>query len=157
MAAAATMPEAGAKAPLFEGKSQTGEPIALKDFKGQKVILYFYPADFTPGCTTQACNLRDGYKELQDAGIAVIGISPDDEEKHQRFVDEYSLPFPLLADPDHKIMEKYGAWGEKNRYGKIVVGVKRTTFLIDEAGTIKAVIKRPNVKDHTAQVLKKFE
>ncbi len=150
------MPEVGDKAPLFTGKSQTGDKVALKDFKGQKVALYFYPADFTPGCTTQACNLRDGHKELLDAGIAVLGVSPDDTEKHQRFVDEYSLPFPLIADPDHKIMEKYGTWGEKNRYGKIVVGVKRTTFLIDEDGMIKAVLKRPKVKEHTAEILKKF-
>ncbi len=151
------MPEVGEKAPLFTGKSQTGAKVALKDFKGQKVVLYFYPEDFTPGCTTQACNLRDGHKDLLKAGIVVLGVSPDDTEKHRRFVDEYSLPFPLIADPDHKIMEKYGAWGEKNMYGKKVVGVKRTTFLIDEDGVIKAVIKRPKVKEHTAEILKKFE
>lgn len=150
------MPEAGDKAPTFEGVSQSGENHSLIAYKGKKVALYFYPKDFTPGCTTQACNLRDGYRELQDAGIAVIGVSPDDAEHHQKFVTEYSLPFPLLADPDKKIMEKYGAWGEKNRYGKIVVGVKRTTFLIDEEGVIKHVIKRPNVKDHAQQIMKKF-
>ena len=156
MAVASTMPEAGDKAPSFEGISQSGEKHSLDSYKGQKVALYFYPKDFTPGCTTQACNLRDGYRELQDAGIAVLGVSPDDADHHQKFATEYSLPFPLLADPDKKIMETYGTWGEKNRYGKIVVGVKRTTFLIEEDGVIKHVIKRPMVKDHAQQIMKKF-
>ena len=150
------MPEAGMKAPAFQGKSQTGEKVSLKDLKGKKVALYFYPEDFTPGCTEQACSLRDGYPALLRAGVNVVGVSPDEADKHKEFIDEYNLPFPLLADPDHKIMEKYGTWGEKNLYGKIVVGVKRTTFLIDEEGVIRHVIKRPKVKDHANQVLTKF-
>ncbi len=156
MAGASSMPEAGTPAPLFEGIAQDGDKKLLASYKGQKVALYFYPKDFTSGCTTQACNLRDGYKMLQDAGVAVLGVSPDDAEYHDKFASKYSLPFPLIADPDHKIMEKYGTWGEKNRYGKIVVGVKRTTFLIDEEGVIKHVIKRPNVKAHAEQILTKF-
>ncbi len=156
MAVASKMPEVGDKAPAFKGVSQDGETLSLDALKGKKVALYFYPADFTPGCTAQACSLRDGHKMLLDAGIAVVGVSPDDEGKHKDFVEEYGLPFPLLADPDHDIMQKYGAWGEKNMYGKIVVGVKRTTFLIDEDGMIVSVIKRPKVKEHADQILKKF-
>lgn len=152
----ATMPAVGQPAPAFEGVSQTGENVSLESYKGKKVALYFYPRDFTPGCTTQACNLRDGHKELLDAGIAVIGVSPDNHESHAKFVTEYSLPFPLIADPDKNIMGAYGTWGEKNMYGKKVLGVKRTTFLIDEEGKIKHVFKRPKVKEHTAEILKKF-
>ncbi|MEM8486502.1 MAG: thioredoxin-dependent thiol peroxidase [Bacteroidota bacterium] len=154
--AGAAMPEPGAQAPAFEGKTPAGDKLSLASLKGQKVALYFYPEDFTPGCTEQACSLRDGYKMLQDAGVAVVGVSPDGDEKHQKFVAEYKLPFPLLADPDKTIMTAYGTWGEKNLYGKIVVGVKRTTFLIDEEGVVKHVIKRPKVKDHAVQILKKF-
>ncbi len=150
------MPEAGSKAPAFDGVTQDGTKLSLAGLKGQKVALYFYPEDFTPGCTEQACSLRDGYKMLQDAGITVVGVSPDGDEKHKEFVAEYKLPFPLLADPEHKIMTTYGTWGEKNLYGKMVIGVKRTTFLIDEEGVIQAVIKRPKVKDHAVQILKKF-
>ena len=150
------MPEVGDKAPAFEGVSQSGEKQSLNALKGQKVALYFYPEDFTPGCTAQACSLRDGYKMLQDAGVTVIGVSPDDAEKHQKFVGEYKLPFQLIADPEKNIMETYGAWGEKNMYGKKVIGVKRTTFLIDEDGMIVSVIKRPKVKEHAEQILKKF-
>ncbi len=150
------MPEVGDKAPAFEGISQSGDKQTLAALKGKKVALYFYPEDFTPGCTNQACSLRDGYSMLQDAGIAVIGVSPDSKEKHDEFAKEYSLRFPLLADPDHKIMTSYGTWGEKNLYGKIVVGVKRTTFLIDEEGVVVSVIRRPKVKEHAEQILKKF-
>ena len=156
MAVTTTMPEAGTKAPPFEGIDQDGNKVTLASFKGKKVALYFYPEDFTPGCTDQACSLRDGYRTLQDAGIAVVGVSPDEADYHKKFVSAYKLPFPLLADPDHKIMKKYGTWGEKNLYGKIVIGVKRTTFLIDEAGIIQHIIKRPKVKDHAEQILKKF-
>ena len=156
MADSSPMPEKGDKAPLFKGKTQSGDTFDLTSYKGKRVALYFYPEDFTPGCTTQACNLRDGYQDLLDAGIAVLGVSPDDVEKHQQFVSEYKLPFPLIADPNRKIMERYGTWGEKNLYGKKVIGVKRTTFLIDEEGIVKHVFKRPNVKAHTEQILKKF-
>lgn len=157
MAAASTMPTAGQPAPAFEGVTQSGEKVSLASLKGKKVALYFYPKDFTPGCTTQACNLRDGHRDLIDAGIAVIGVSPDDKDSHDKFVSEYKLPFPLIADPDKKIMNKYGTWGEKNMYGKKTMGVKRTTFLIDEKGVIKHVFKRPKVQEHTEEILKKFE
>lgn len=150
-----TMPEAGDKAPLFEGKTQDGEVIRLADYKGRNVALYFYPKDDTPGCTKQACNLRDGYQELLDAGIAVIGVSPDSEKSHQKFAGKYELPFPLVADTERTIMEQYGVWGEKNLYGKLFLGVKRTTFLIDEDGVVQHVFKRPKVKEHTAEILEK--
>ncbi len=153
---AAAMPEKGAQAPAFEGSTPAGDKLSLASLKGQKVALYFYPEDFTPGCTEQACSLRDGYKVLQDAGVAVVGVSPDAADKHKEFVAEYKLPFPLLADPDKTIMTAYGTWGEKNLYGKMVIGVKRTTFLINEDGVIHHVIKRPKVKDHATQILKKF-
>ena len=156
MAGDSTMPEVGDTAPLFSGTTQDGNTLELASYKGRRLALYFYPADFTPGCTTQSCNLRDGYQELLEAGIAVVGISPDEHEAHQRFATEYELPFPLVSDPDKKIMKSYGTWGEKNLYGKKVVGVKRTTFLIDEEGIVKRIIKRPQVKEHTAQILKKF-
>ena len=156
MAENVRMPEVGEAAPLFEGVTQDGNKISLASYKGRKVAVYFYPEDFTPGCTNQACNLRDGFQELLNAGIAVLGISPDDAESHERFTNEYELPFPLIADPEKKIMAQYGTWGEKNLYGKKVVGVKRTTFLINEDGIVSHVLKRPKVKDHTAQILKKL-
>ena len=151
-----TMPEVGEPAPLFEGVSQDGQTIQLSHYKGRRVALYFYPQDDTPGCTKQACNLRDGYQQLLDVGIAVLGVSPDTIESHETFASKYELPFPLIADPEKKIMEQYGTWGEKNMYGKIRMGVKRTTFLIDEEGIIRHVFKRPNVKGHTAEIIKKF-
>ncbi len=156
MADTATMPIVGQSAPSFEGVSQTGETVSLEDFKGKRVALYFYPKNFTPGCTKQACNLRDGNQDLLDAGIAIIGISPDDVASHKKFGSEYNLSFPLIADPDKKIMDLYGTWGEKNMYGKKTMGVKRTTFLIDEEGIVKHVFKRPKVKEHTEEIIKKF-
>ncbi len=150
------MPNVGDPAPLFEGVIQEGETLRLSDFKGKKVALYFYPADDTPGCTKQACNLRDGYQELLDAGIAVIGVSGDDVASHEGFAEKYSLPFPLLADTERAIMEQYGVWGQRNLYGKLFMGVKRTTFLIDEEGTVVHVFKRPKVKEHTEEILNKF-
>ncbi|MBE0674360.1 MAG: thioredoxin-dependent thiol peroxidase, partial [Bacteroidales bacterium] len=141
----------GEKAPMFEGVSQEGKRISLSDYAGRKVVLYFYPKDDTPGCTAEACNLRDNYHELMDKGFAVIGISPDDEKSHNRFASKYNLPFPLIADPSRKIMESYGAWGEKNMYGKKVQGVLRTTFIIDEKGVVEKVISKVDTKDHTNQ------
>ena len=152
-----TMPEVGRPAPLFEGQTQSGDTIRLADYQGRKVALYFYPKDDTPGCTRQACNLRDNHQALLDAGIVVLGVSPDDVASHEQFADKYDLPFPLLADPAHTILEVYGVWGEKNMYGRKFMGVKRTTFLIDEAGVICHVFKRPNVKAHTAEIMAKFE
>ncbi len=151
------MPEAGDQAPLFEGTTQDGETLRLKDYRGRKVALYFYPKDDTPGCTKQACNLRDGYQDLLDAGIAVVGVSGDDVASHETFADKYELPFPLVADPQHEILEAYGVWGERSLYGRTFLGTRRTTFLIDEDGVVRHVFKRPNVTGHTAEILEKFE
>lgn len=151
------MPERGDVAPDFEGKTQSGDVLRLSDFKGKKVALYFYPKDDTSGCTKQACNLRDEYEHLNMEDISVIGVSADDIESHQKFAEKYDLPFPLVADPDREILQKYGVWGEKNFYGRISMGIKRTTFLLDEQGTIRDVIKRPNVKEHAEEIRRKFE
>ncbi|HEX7069362.1 MAG TPA: thioredoxin-dependent thiol peroxidase [Rhodothermales bacterium] len=156
MAEAPDMPEEGQTAPDFRAASQDGDQISLSDYRGRKVALYFYPKDDTPGCTKQACSLRDDYSALLDAGIAVIGVSGDDVASHAAFADKYELPFPLLADPDHDILEKYGVWRERNLYGRLVLGTQRTTFLIDEEGVIRKVIKRPNVDDHAREVLAGF-
>ena len=145
---------AGDKAPDFTAKDQNGKTVSLKDFKGKKVVLYFYPKDFTPGCTTEACNLRDNYANLKDAGMEVIGVSPDDEESHKKFEEKHELPFTLLADPDKKIIEKYGVWGEKNMYGKKSMGLLRTTFLIDEKGLIYKIFKKPKTAIHSEEILK---
>ena len=150
------MPDAGQKAPEFEATSQDGDQISLSDYRGRRVALYFYPKDDTPGCTKQACNLRDDYSALLDAGIAVIGVSGDDVDSHARFADKYELPFPLLADPEREILEKYGVWRQRNLYGRLSMGTQRTTFLIDENGVIKDVIRKPNVTDHAAEVMARF-
>jgi thioredoxin-dependent peroxiredoxin len=151
----ATHLQAGQKAPAFSGKDQQGNKVSLSDYKGQKVVLYFYPEDDTPGCTAQACNLRDNYAELQQQGYAVIGVSPNDTASHQKFADKYSLPFPLLADAQHTIIDKYGVWGEKNLYGRKFMGLHRTTFLINEKGVIERVILRPKTKVHTEEILRR--
>lgn len=150
------MPEAGDQAPGFSGTTQDGETISLSDFEGQKVALYFYPKDDTPGCTKQACNLRDDYSVLLGKGIAVVGVSADDVESHQAFAEKYDLPFPLIADTDKEVATAYGVWGEKNLYGNKIMGIKRTTFLIDEDGTIVHVFKRPKVKEHSSEIQEKF-
>jgi peroxiredoxin Q/BCP len=157
MANHVTQPEVGQPAPSFEGTTQDGETLRLSDFKGKKVALYFYPKDDTPGCTKQACSLRDGYQELLANGVAVIGVSADPVDAHERFAAKYSLPFPLVADPDHDILDRYGVWGERSLYGRTFMGTSRTTFLIDEEGVIRHVIKRPKVDDHAQEVLAKFE
>ncbi len=144
----------GEKAPAFKAKDQNGNLVSLGDFKGKKVVLYFYPEDDTPTCTVEACNLRDNYKELEKNGLIVLGVSPDDEKKHKKFEEKYSLPFTLLADPDKKIIEKYGVWGEKNLYGRKYMGLHRTTFLIDEKGIIKKIFKKPKSKIHSDEILK---
>ena len=148
--------EAGAKAPAFSATTFEGQKVKLTDYKGPKVVLYFYPKDATPGCTKQACNLRDNIDGLTAAGIAVIGVSPDDNASHEKFATKHELPFPLIADPDHKVIDKYGVWGEKQNYGKTYMGLQRTTFLIDEAGKIQHVFKRPKTKDHTDEILSKL-
>ena len=121
----------GQKAPAFKAKDQNGNPVSLADYKGQKLVLYFYPEDDTPTCTVQACNLRDNFSLLQKHGFTVLGVSPDEVKKHKKFENKYELPFTLVADPEKKIVEKYGLWGEKTLYGRTYMGLHRTTFLID--------------------------
>ena len=147
----------GKKAPAFTGVDQNGNSISLKDFKGKKVVLYFYPKDDTPGCTAQACNLRDNHSELLKKGFAVIGVSVDSVKKHKKFEEKYELPFSLIADEDKKIVEAYGVWGEKKFMGKTYMGTTRTTFLIDEDGKIKSIIEKPDTKNHAAEVLEAWE
>jgi peroxiredoxin Q/BCP len=146
--------EVGKPAPGFEAKDQNGNIIKLADFKGRKVVLYFYPKDNTPGCTTQACNLRDNYDALQKAGYIVLGVSSDSEKSHQKFIEKQSLPFPLIADEDLKVHEAYGTWVEKSMYGRKYMGTSRTTFVIDENGVLAEIIEKVNTKDHTNQILK---
>ena len=147
----------GGKAPAFSGTDQNGNPVSLKDFLGRKVALYFYPKDDTPGCTAQACNLRDNHHELLQKGIAVIGVSPDPVEKHKKFETKYSLPFPLIADTQARIASKYGVWGPKKFMGREYIGLHRTTFLINEKGKIDAIIDKPITKNHTEQILQTWQ
>lgn len=144
----------GDKAPAFSLKNQAGEKVSLKDFKGQKLVIFFYPKDMTPTCTVEACNLRDNYDALQKKGIQVIGVSPDDEKSHIKFIDKHELPYTLLADPEQEMLNKYGVWGEKSMYGRKYMGVLRTTFLINEEGKIHDVISKVEAKNHAAQILK---
>ncbi len=143
----------GDKAPDFTGIEQNGKQISLEDFKGKKVVLYFYPQDDTPVCTVEACNLRDNFSDLRAAGFEVIGISPDDEKSHKKFENKFNLPFHLVADPDKKIIHQYGVWGEKNMYGIKRMGLKRTTFLIDEKGVIYKIFRKPRSKKHSEEIL----
>jgi peroxiredoxin Q/BCP len=143
----------GAKAPAIKGVDQNGETIQLSDFKGQKVVLYFYPKDDTPGCTAQACNLRDNYKKLLKKGLQVLGVSVDPIKAHQKFIKKYDLPFPLISDEDKKIVTKYGLWGEKKFMGRTYMGTSRMTFLIDENGVISHIIEKPDTKNHTEEIL----
>jgi thioredoxin-dependent peroxiredoxin len=147
----------GVKAPAFKGVDQNGNPVSLSDFKGKKVVLYFYPKDDTPGCTAQACNLRDNHTELLKKGFQVIGVSTDTVKSHKKFEEKFQLPFPLIADEDKSIVEKYKVWGEKQMMGKSYMGTIRTTFLIDEEGKIKKIIAKPDTKNQTEQVLKAWE
>jgi peroxiredoxin Q/BCP len=145
--------KAGDKAPEFTSKDQNGNEISLSQFKGKKVVLYFYPKDDTPGCTTEACDFRDNYQSLLAQGIEVLGVSIDDEKSHQKFINKHSLPFTLLADTEKQIVTAYGVWGEKNMYGKKYMGTNRTTFVIDETGNIAHIIAKVDTKAPTAQVL----
>jgi peroxiredoxin Q/BCP len=149
--------KAGDKAPAISLKNQEGKKVTLKEFKGKKVVLFFYPKDMTPTCTVEACNLRDNYSLLQKQGIEVIGISPDDETSHLKFADKHELPFTLLADPSHKTLNDYGVWGEKSMYGKKYMGVLRTTVLINEDGKIHDIIRKVESKNHAAQILKMWK
>ncbi|MGN7821787.1 thioredoxin-dependent thiol peroxidase [Chitinophaga sp. 22536] len=143
----------GDKAPVFKGKDQHGKTVSLTDLKGKRVVLYFYPKDMTPGCTAQACNLRDNYSTLTKKGYEVIGVSTDSEQSHLKFIEKYELPFTLLADDDHKIVNQYGVWGEKQMMGRTYDGIHRTTFLINEKGVIDHIIKKPDTKNHTEEIL----
>ena len=145
----------GDKAPEFEGKDQHGNTVRLSDYRGKKVILYFYPKDDTSGCTAQACNLRDNYSALQQEGYEVIGVSTDSEQSHQKFIGKYDLPFTLIADTDKKIVEQYGVWQEKSMYGRKYMGTMRYTFVLDEDGMIRDIIKKVKTADHTAQIMAK--
>ena len=143
----------GDKAPDFKGVDQNGESIALSDFKGKRLVLYFYPKDLTPGCTTQSCNLRDNYSELTSRGFEVVGVSADDEKKHLKFIDKYELPFRLIADTEKNVINDYGVWGPKKFMGREFDGIHRTTFVIDGNGIIEAVIPKVKTKIHAEQVL----
>lgn len=145
--------EEGQVAPNFSGKDQNGIKVSLSDFSGQKLVVYFYPKDDTPGCTAQACNLRDNHTDLIKRGIKVLGVSADIEQKHQKFIAKYDLPFPLIADTDRAIIESFGVWGEKKFMGKVYDGIHRTTFIIDESGKVLKRIDKVKTKDHTAQIL----
>jgi peroxiredoxin Q/BCP len=145
--------KAGDKAPDFTAKDQNGNTISLTDFKGKTVVLYFYPKDDTPGCTAEACDFRDNYQSLVGKGFEVIGVSTDDEKSHKKFETKYNLPFPLISDADHAVVEGYGVWGEKNMYGKKYMGTIRTTFIIDGDGNIKQVIDKVDTKAASQQVL----
>ena len=145
--------KAGDKAPEFTATNQHGKKISLSDFKGRKVVLYFYPEDDTPTCTEQACNLRDNYGALKKQGFEVLGVSPDSEKSHLKFEKKFSLPFTLLADADHKIIDQYGVWGEKQMFGRHYMGVHRTTFVIDEKGVIRHIFLKPKNKAHAEEIL----
>lgn len=143
----------GEKAPRFTGIDQNGKSISLSDFSGKPLILFFYPKDMTPGCTVEACNLRDNYSELKKQGFEILGVSPDSISRHQKFIEKYELPFPLIADGEKKIMQDYDVWGEKKMYGRSYMGVYRTTFVINEEGNIKKIFSKVKTNDHTAQIL----
>jgi len=143
----------GCKAPAFKGKDQNGKPVSLADHKGEKIILFFYPEDDTPTCTIQACNLRDNFGLLKKNGFTVLGVSPDTEKKHKKFEAKYDLPFTLIADFEHTIIDKYGVWGEKQLYGRNYMGLHRTTFLIDGKGIIRKIFVKPKNKQHAEEIL----
>jgi peroxiredoxin Q/BCP len=146
----------GTTAPTFKTTDANGETVSLKDLRGQKVVLYFYPKDDTPGCTKEACSFRDEFATFKKRGITVLGVSPDNEKSHKKFETKYKLPFTLLADTDHAIAESYGVWGEKKFMGRTYMGVQRSTFLIDEKGKIKKVFEKVKPEDHASEVLEAF-
>jgi peroxiredoxin Q/BCP len=143
----------GDKAPAFSAPNQDGKTISVGDYSGKKLVLYFYPKDDTPGCTAEACSLRDNYSELLKQGYAIVGVSPDNEKKHQKFIAKYELPFDLLADTDNKIATDYGVWVEKSMYGRKYMGIARTTFVIDEKGHISEIIDKVDTARHANQIL----
>jgi len=145
--------KAGDNAPSFEGVNQNGDKISLIDFKGKKLILYFYPKDNTPGCTAESCNLNENYEMWLEKGFDVVGVSPDSEKSHLKFIDKFGLKFNLIADTEKEILQAYDAWGEKSMYGKKYMGVIRTTFVIDENGIIEKVFEKVKTKEHTNQII----
>jgi peroxiredoxin Q/BCP len=147
----------GQKAPAFAGVDQNGKKISLADYKGKRLVLYFYPQDDTPTCTVQACNLRDNYAILKKQGFEVVGVSPDAVIKHKKFESKHALPFILLADPEHTVINKYGVWGPKQLYGRHYDGLHRTTFLIDEKGVIRKIFEKPKSKQHSEEILKAWQ
>ncbi len=149
--------ETNTKAPDFEGIDQDKQTIKLSDYLGKKVVLYFYPKDNTPGCNAEACNLRDNYNDFIEKGFEVIGVSPDSDKTHLKFKEKHELPFNLIADTEKKIMEAYGVWGEKKLYGRVYMGVIRTTFIIDEKGIIETVFKKVKTKEHSEQIFKELD
>ncbi len=146
--------DVGAIAPSFKTTDQNGEPVALENFRGKKVILYFYPKDDTPGCTKEACAFRDNFAKFKELNVEVLGVSIDDEKKHKKFAEKYNLPFRLLADTEKKIVQDYGAWGEKSLYGKKYMGTNRVTYLIDENGKIEHVFPKVKPETHAEELLK---
>ena len=147
------MIEEGKPAPDFELTSDSGDTVRLSELRGKPVVLYFYPKDDTPGCTAQACGIRDAWGDFEQRGAVVLGVSPDAESSHVRFKEKYDLPFTLLADPDHSVAEDYGVWGERTNYGKTYMGIERSTFVIDADGNVSKVMRRVKPDTHTAQVL----
>jgi peroxiredoxin Q/BCP len=145
--------EVGTQAPDFTATTQHGRSVSLSDYRGKKVVLYFYPRDDTPGCTKEACGFRDNFDVFKKANIEILGVSVDDERKHKSFAEKYSLPFTLLADTDKNIVQAYGAWGEKSRYGKTYLGTHRVTYLIDETGRIDAVFPKVKPEEHAEEIL----
>lgn len=143
----------GDPAPDFHAKDHDGNAISLSDFKGKKLVLYFYPKDDTPGCTAQACDLRDNYQQMLSQGYATVGVSVDDEKSHRKFIEKYELPFPLIADTDHAVVDAYGVWVEKNMYGRKYMGTARTTFVIDGESKVEDIISKVKTKAHTEQIL----
>lgn len=149
--------KSGDKAPSFSGIDQNGKKISISDFSGKNLILYFYPKDNTLGCTAQACSLRDGYEELGSLGFQVVGVSPDSEKSHQNFIAKFSLPFPLIADTDKSIATAFGVYGQKMMYGKPVMGIHRTTFVIDGKGVITEVFSKVDTKEHVKQIVDRLK
>jgi peroxiredoxin Q/BCP len=149
----ATELKIGDKAPAFKAKNESNELVSLTQYKGKKLVLYFYPKDDTPGCTAEACDLRDNYQNFISKGYEILGVSPDTATKHQKFIAKYELPFSLLADEDNAVALAYGTWGEKSMYGKKYMGMIRTTFVINEKGIIENVIEKVDTKNHSSQIL----
>lgn len=151
------MAKEGSLAPSFTTTDAEGRKVSLKDFRGEKVVLYFYPKDDTPGCTKEACSFRDAFSDFKKQGIKILGVSPDKEASHKKFADKYKLPFTLLVDTDHSIADAYGTYGQKKFMGRTYIGIKRTTFLIDEQGKIKKVFEKVKPDEHAREVLDAFK